>query len=92
MEIDIIRSKRKTIAIQITDDLRILVHAPIYLTDDEITDFVASKSSWINKTRNRLEAQNSSSLLPYNAEELQGYKKRASESTCDLAYGFASQA
>ena len=43
----IIRSRRKTISIEITGDGEFLVRAPLYAPEEEILRFVAEKQSWI---------------------------------------------
>lgn len=44
-----IRSKRKTISVEITRDAEIIVRAPIRMSDAEIRAFLDSKSAWIDK-------------------------------------------
>ena len=46
---NLIRSKRKTIAIHITQDATVEVRAPLKVPKSEIDRFVASKQEWINK-------------------------------------------
>lgn len=48
MNYKVIRTKRKTLAISIVDG-KIIVRAPLFLTDDIIHDFVSSKKDWIQK-------------------------------------------
>jgi len=48
-DIQIIRSNRKSIAIEIQPDLQIIVRAPFLMTDLEIKKFVAQKEGWIEK-------------------------------------------
>ena len=47
MEYEIIRSRRKTVAIQITQDRRVLVRCPLRAKEAEIRAFVQSKEGWI---------------------------------------------
>lgn len=49
MEVKIIRSRRKTVAIQITPAGEVLVRCPKYMTVSEINRFVRSKQSWIEE-------------------------------------------
>ena len=49
MNIEIIRSKRRTIAIEVKDDLRVIVRVPMRMKDKEIRRFVDEKSDWIEK-------------------------------------------
>lgn len=49
IQIEIIRSNRKTIAIEIKSDLSIIVRAPKRVSQKAIMDFVKEKQDWINK-------------------------------------------
>ena len=57
MNVEIIRSKRKTLAIQICPDGRILARAPHRMKDAEIMDFVRQKSRWIHKNLEKIREQ-----------------------------------
>lgn len=48
-DIRIIRSRRKTIAIQIDGNLRITVRAPLRMKDADIRAFIEERSEWIEK-------------------------------------------
>ena len=57
VEIDqIIRTKRKTIAIIVRPDGSLLVRAPLRASGRSIQEFVANNTRWIEKTRSRIEA------------------------------------
>jgi len=49
MTYELIRSNRKTIALQIKGDGRIIVRAPLRMSVKEIQRFVDSKAAWIDK-------------------------------------------
>ena len=49
MEYQLIRSKRKTLYIEITSDGRVVVRAPMRYADAEIRELVASREQWIQK-------------------------------------------
>lgn len=49
MDYKIIRSKRKSISIEISKDAEITVRAPLFATDKLIASVVLSKQSWIDK-------------------------------------------
>ena len=49
IEIEIIKSNRKTIAIEVRQDLRIIVRAPKRASNREIMKFVEQKQDWIAK-------------------------------------------
>ena len=46
---ELIRSNRKTLALEITRDCRILVRAPLRLSQKQIDVFVESHAAWISK-------------------------------------------
>ena len=51
------RQKRKTLCLQINDDLTITVKAPIFATQKEIDDFVLKHTAWIEKKKKQLSAR-----------------------------------
>jgi len=57
-EIEIRRSSRKTVSLQITRDLRLIVRAPNRMSKEDIQKFILSHASWIEKHMSRIEAQN----------------------------------
>jgi predicted metal-dependent hydrolase len=49
VNIEVIRSNRKTIAMEITRDLRVIVRAPFRMPDRDIRRFIEDKSAWLEK-------------------------------------------
>lgn len=49
IQINVIRSKRKTMSLEIKEDSTVLVRAPFRMADTEIQRFVQEKSEWIEK-------------------------------------------
>jgi predicted metal-dependent hydrolase len=45
----VIYSNRRTLALEITRDLRIVVRAPHYTSEKTIADFVSQREAWINQ-------------------------------------------
>ena len=99
MQYQLIRSKRKTIAISFDRDGNLVVKAPYFLKNFEIDAFVQSKAEWIEATAIRLarekERHESSRLklengdtLPYLGEQSTVCDQRGQE-TCKsvLCYG-----
>ena len=74
MQIRVIRSRRRTIAIEINQDLQVIVRAPIGMRQAEIQAFVESKTDWITKhlekMRNRKRSEEGEHPV-LSAEELQ---------------------
>lgn len=53
----VIRSNRKTIAIEILPDASVLVRAPFFVKDTEIKRFVKEKEDWIREHLSMAEAR-----------------------------------
>lgn len=53
-DIRIIRSRRKTIAIQIDENLRITVRAPLRVPDAAIQKFIEERSEWIERNLEKM--------------------------------------
>ncbi len=47
MEVKVIRSRRKTLSLEITKEAKILVRAPYQMKEPEIENFIQEKSDWI---------------------------------------------
>lgn len=74
---ELIRSRRKTLALEITRDCRVVVRAPLRASRSQINAFVASHQDWITK---HLETQRRRAQLVPPApspEELAALKARA---------------
>ena len=50
MNIEIRRSNRKTMALEVTYEAKVIVRAPYYMPQAEIERFVLDKASWIEKS------------------------------------------
>ncbi len=53
-EIKLIRSRRKTISIEVTKDQRVIVRAPNRASLTDINRFIGEKADWIDKSLNRM--------------------------------------
>ena len=51
----VIRSKRKTISIEVNNDLEVIVRAPKWVSMRDIRYFVDEKENWICKAKKRVE-------------------------------------
>ena len=78
VEYKVIRSNRKTIAIQI-DGRGVVVRAPYYMSDKEIDEIIEKKRDWIEKHRaDFLEKENSAvDFAPFSQEELRELAEKA---------------
>ena len=86
----IIRSSRKTIAIQITSNGNVLVRCPSRMGSGEIRKFVESKSHWIHKHLSALRAK--PQLPAFTQEEIQELSEKARQIIPERVNYFASQA
>ena len=76
MKYQLIRSKRKTIAISFDRDGNLIVKAPVWMTSAEIESFVNAKSEWILATDRRLKRAREKELasrLPLERGDLLPY-------------------
>lgn len=69
MEVTVIKSRRKTIAIQVNSDLSVTVRAPRSASEKDIEEILKKKEAWISKhiekikkTKERLEAESTEKL------------------------------
>ncbi len=65
----LIRSNRKTIAVQIKGDGRIIVRAPLRMADRDIQRFVSSKAAWIEKHLAIIQQRQQSSEASFTMEQ-----------------------
>ena len=79
-EVSVIKSKRKTISIQVKPN-EVIIRAPIKMKQTEIEKFVESKRNWIEKhlhsiSENQKLLQNTE---PYTEEEIRSFVAKAKE-------------
>jgi len=74
---ELIRSQRKTLALEITRDCRVLVRAPMYASREHIDRFVAQHADWIAKHLERQRQRAQQLPLSPTAEEITALKEQA---------------
>ncbi|MCR5830139.1 MAG: M48 family metallopeptidase [Lachnospiraceae bacterium] len=81
MEYTLIRSSRRTIAIEVKPDATIVVRAPRRATVREIERIVAAKEGWINKHIEKMKQRKAqlekSGVAPLSDEEIRELAKKA---------------
>lgn len=79
LDYKIVRSKRKSCAIQIYPDLEVVVRAPLHMTNKEIEDFINSKEEWIKSSLQKFEITNDefSNLKPLSEKDIEALKEKA---------------
>jgi predicted metal-dependent hydrolase len=91
LEYELVRSKRKTLALYVRRDGRIEVRAPLRTSRTYIDDFVLKKQDWIDNTRNKLQArQTAKKVIRITAKEEARYKKQA-KACLEMKCGHFSQ-
>ena len=73
----LIRSSRKTLALEITRDCRVLVRAPLRLPQKQIDAFVESHAAWITKHLEQQHRRAESAPLPPSPEQVARLKEAA---------------
>ena len=69
MEYQLIRSKRKTLAIEITRDARLVVRAPLRCSQARIEQFLAEKQAWITLHLQKMQQRRENHPEPTPEEE-----------------------
>lgn len=78
-EIDLRRSKRKTLAMEIQPNGNIVVRAPMRMSERQIVKFVESHEDWIRKHRAKMELSQQETVEPLTAEEIDALANKAME-------------
>lgn len=93
MEYELIRSKRKTLAVQIKPDGSVIVRAPLRYPQREIDRFLREKADWIRIHREKMlerQAQHEAyPVAPLTDAQLRDLKKRAAIAISEQAAHFA---
>ena len=74
---ELIRSKRKTLALEITKDCRLLVRAPLRLSQSRIDAFVEAHTAWISKHLEQQRQRIASAPPPPTTAEIEALKAKA---------------
>ncbi len=79
LSIRVKRSNRKTLSLEIKEDLSLTVRAPRYVSDEEIRSFIASHLAWIEKHQEKMRQRNeaTASIRPLTSEELNALADKA---------------
>ena len=74
---ELIRSRRKTLALEITGDCRVVVRAPMRMSEKRIQAFVERHEDWIIQHLERQRQKAAAPPPPPTAEEIEAMKARA---------------
>jgi len=75
MDFELIRSRRKTLSLEIKSDGSLLVRAPMFVPVREIKEIVEKKARWIINTQNKLTKREKPKFL--SADEAKDLRKKA---------------
>lgn len=93
MQITVIRSNRKTVSIQVNEDLSVTVRAPQHTTSKEIEHILFEKKAWIEKHIEKMKDRKAQSeeqkVERLTNEEIQSLAERALEYIPKRVYYFA---
>ena len=77
MESSVVYSDRKSIAIEINRELRVLVRAPKRATKKQIADFVEKNRDWIDKHLEIQKSRRDAHPMPTSSDEIKALRARA---------------
>lgn len=78
MEYEIHRSKRKTLAMSITKDLKVKIRAPYRMPEREIVSFIEKHIDWISKHKELMRKKLDSPMYQeFTENEVKEYKRKA---------------
>lgn len=73
----LIRSRRRTVALEITRDCKLLVRAPLSYPESSIMDFVSRNQSWIQRHMEQMRARAAEIGPPPSEAEIEALKLQA---------------
>ena len=85
----LIRSKRKSLGIEIDRDARLIIRAPLKMSEKSIAEFLSRKEDWINKNKQKVKASIECAQDKLTNEELSSLKERAQGVFCARTAHFA---
>ncbi len=78
MEFKLIRSKRKTLSIEINERCELIVRAPLRMSESQIEKFLAEKQGWIEKSLEKMKIRTKNRKV-YSEEDIKEIYKKAKE-------------
>lgn len=89
MTYEIVRSRRRTVALEVTREGRVLVRAPLRMPQGEIERFVASHAAWLEKAQAKVAAR-LAAHPPLTEQETAALRQRAKELLPDRVAHYAA--
>jgi predicted metal-dependent hydrolase len=91
MNIAVIRSRRRTLALQVRQNGEVVVRAPLFVREQEVRRFVEEHLEWIKKQQRKLTfaAEQRSEIRPLTEEELSALREQARRDLTERAKLYA---
>ena len=91
MNVAVIRSRRKTLALQVRESGEVVVRAPLFVREQEVRRFVEGHLAWIEKQQRKLAyaAEQRREIRPLSDAELSGLAEQARRDLTERAKYFA---
>ena len=91
MNIAVIRSRRRTLALQVRQSGEVVVRAPLFVREQEVRRFVEEHLAWIEKQQRKLAcaAEQRREIQPLSKAELSGLTEQARRELTERARLFA---
>ena len=89
----VVRSRRKTLALEVRTDGSVVIRAPYTLSERKIQDFVAQKESWIRKMLEKVSERGNvpPESAGFSEAKKRMYKRKAAEMLSARVHFFARQ-
>jgi predicted metal-dependent hydrolase len=93
MNIAVIRSRRRTLALQVRQSGEVVVRAPLFVREQEVRRFVEEHLAWIEKQQRKLAcaAEQRREIQPLSKAELSGLTEQARRDLTERARLFAQR-
>lgn len=79
MDYRLVRSKRKTLGIEVNRELEVIVRAPFFVSKRRIEKFVQEHEKWVEKARQKVKEAIKNRPLEPTQDEIQALKQKARE-------------
>ena len=89
--IQIKRSKRRTLAAEVTPDERVIIRAPLHMKDKDIERFIEKTSEWINEKLGAVRARNEQRLPALTQDEIKALADEAKKDIPERVERFIPQ-
>lgn len=92
MNITVLRSRRKTLSLELTRDGRLVVRAPLTMPESRIATIIREKQDWIARTARKIAQSNSANPLPvFTTQQMQALWQDAEADMIPRVTQFAEQ-